>query len=323
MTSTLIVQTEKGYFPQLFKSIDELCAHHLSSGLDPTRAPSHYELIEGEQCLYFDFDGQVDLVQVIDRIYSYLSYYSINWTILIYSSCDSTKQSYHILVRGLHFASHIGCGKVAKLVCEGLPNFDKSIYTTKRNFRMLGSRKRDGTRIKRFHSIHNNRYYKPSEVEHLTLKDSLVSYVDHSRSTCFDSDVPVVAPQMILCSQVIWTPEKIREGLDLVEKLFPGVFKQDKVDGHYLRLKRLKSHHCPLCERTHDSDGGSLVLRQSSFSFRCWRDDDKRLYPLSGNGEDEDETLEIEVVEREEELDEFETSVKAMMEHIHANCKFS
>ena len=343
----LIIQTERGYFPSPFNSLDELCDFHLSK-----EDSSHYELIQGEQCLYFDFDGPITtvtnektsatsrgmvvtrgkesissdagVIAIIDRIYSYLSYFYLpfGYAILVYSSSDTVKQSYHVVVRGIHFLNHIACGEMAKQIATGIPSFDSSIYTIKRNFRMMGSRKRDGTRIKRFHYIFNHGYYCNNERNFHNVKESMITFIDKRRSICIGGSNNVVPVERGNNFQDIFnaSANTVSIGIAMIHQMFPRVFEMERKDTK-IHLRRLKPFHCPLCERVHHSDGGELVIRGDKCFFFCWRNEDRKLFPLIEHNDDE-ETLAIDVVDNESEVDEREQFVQTLVQRIKATCKF-
>lgn len=328
MKMRLIIQEAHGFYPKDFRSMEELCKYHLEF-----QDSSHYELIEGQQQLYFDFDGKasgtslsqlqeklsetIDLIQVIDRIYSFLSYYNVRYVILIYSSSDTVKQSYHVVVKGIHFTDHVDCGNVAKQVMSGVTGFDSTIYTSRRNLRMMGSRKRDGTRIKRFHSCYNFGYFLDTPE---SLPNSFVTNIDLTRSISLYTNVNEMElrPKGWI-TECIWNDIKIDTGLTLVNRMFPNVFRKGKVGNNSIHLLRLKPFHCPLCERTHNSDGAELILkRNGTYHLLCWRNEDKKLLQL----DEKEETLEIEVVEDEEKVEEVKDKVQAIVERIKSLCHF-
>lgn len=333
MKMRLIIQEAHGFYPKDFRSMEELCKYHLEF-----QDSSHYELIEGQQQLYFDFDGKanvtgysseaINLIQVIDRIYSFLSYYNVRYVILIYSSSDTVKQSYHVVVKGIHFDNHIDSGDTAKLIMSGVTGFDSTIYTSRRNLRMMGSRKRDGTRIKRFHSCYNFGYTLDTPE---SLQNSFVTNIDLTRSISLSTSVTLPSKGWI--NECIWDDIKIDTGLTLVNRMFPNVFRKGKVGNNSIHLLRLKPFHCPLCERTHNSDGAELILKRNGrtsepgrraqfqcygYYLLCWRNEDKKLLPL----DEKEETLEIEVVEDEEKVEEVKDKVQAIVERIKSLCHF-
>jgi hypothetical protein len=110
----------------------------------------------------------------------------------------------------------------------------------------------------------------------------------------------------------------MQTGMMLVNRVFPGVFRKGGINGYNVQLIRLKSYHCPLCERRHDNDGGQLVFKGGKYSFFCWRNEDRTLLPL----DEEEETMTIDVVEDEECVDEQEEKIQAIIQRIGTMCRF-
>jgi hypothetical protein len=307
-----------------------MCSFHLSF-----RDSSHYENIIGEQNLYFDFDGRsseggtletINLTDILSKIRNHLESLNIKrYCILIYSSSDSIKESYHILVRGIHFASHIQCGMTARTIASSIESFDSSIYTSRRFFRMIGSRKRDGTRRKRFHSIHNTGYY--SDIELADFKDtkreainSLITFIDKERSTLVGNGNESEPSRAMFKSTFQWDEDKIQVGMSLINDRFPGIYRRGEISNNSIKLIRVKSYECPICDgRRHDSDGGELIYRNGVYSFMCWRNPGKYLALTSESNEEE--TMEIEVVP-DEHVDEHENLVQSLVARVKMSCSF-
>ena len=152
--------------------------------------PCHYELIVGMQSLYFDIDGGTIVRTLISprslieftRIFRILETSSMLFLSIV--QADTVKQSYHIVVKGIHFNDHNDCGEYARNICKDIDTFDSKVYSTARNLRIMHSRKRDATRVKQFHSLYNYGYYTNDEL-HLLNNDKLFA-MKASLVTCID-----------------------------------------------------------------------------------------------------------------------------------------
>lgn len=257
-----------------------------------------YEVIEGHQRLYFDFDGELnveDLSAAIcvqhQRLEQRLGR-QLPIAIDLYSSSDSVKKSYHVIVRGFCFPDHLLCRRFACEIIEiagtSVGAFDATVYTSKRNLRLLHSRKINSTRIKTFvRTVFTNQVIERRSWNQQTiLLESLVSYV---RGCVLipvgDRPLPAV-PE----SRATMSADTVRDALSLVNDLLPGVFSFRELRGKTLFLKRNRAALCPVCERVHDNDNAMVVLRrpwngnQEVLFFICMRDTSRSM-PLQSDEE--------------------------------------
>lgn len=271
MSLHMAIQLTHGFIFKEFASYGQFKHYHQS-----VEDSSHYEIIEGNQCLYFDFDGETDIPGLVVAIRKQLEKYDI--IINVYSSSDRIKTSYHVVVKGVYFKDHIACGQVAKEIMSSLggewvKSFDATVYSVKRNLRLLGSRKIDSTRIKVFHSVAYKSENFASTYENDPLYMSMVICVGGCRLV--DIVVPTETLQRSLIntfSTIDMTPSEANIAFTLVCDLMPGIFSKREVRGKSLFLKRERSGMCPLCERIHDSDCGVVSLRGTGYFFMCFRD---------------------------------------------------
>jgi len=314
-----------------FPAVDDLVNFHLAQP-----DSSHYEVIQGVQNLYADFDGETPLEGVLDKVKAFVASRTFRFAVLVFGACDTTKQSYHVVVKGLHFPDHLECGVRAKEVWGTFPSFDASIYTSRRNLRMLGSRKLDSTRVKRLVGIHDFGYYPPDELllvkndPFLLTKNSLVSFVDQTRSRLvqglvsskpsFPAGVASFGqePNSHLSSRGAWSQALVHKATLLLNAFFPGVFSFRDSNGGVLSFKRVKPARCPLCERTHDNEGVFLTLGSGAvISLHCRRNEDKRSLPLV----EEEETINVQVV-ADSRQGTHESLVASLVDMCKARCVF-
>jgi hypothetical protein len=287
----MAIQLTHGFTFKEFASYREFKHYHQS-----VEDSSHYEIIQGNQCLYFDFDGNVNIPQLVDAIRKRLAGHSI--IVNIYSSSDRVKHSYHVVVKGVYFKDHIACGQIAKEVIalirsdtpeaehEWIKSFDASVYSIKRNLRLLGSRKIDSTRVKAFAGV----AYKSDDwddpaiaaTRHASMHESDPLYMSMviCVGSCKPLEVAAKTESANSADKVAFfrsnatdlTPAEVATAFTLISDLMPGIFSKREVRGKSLFLKRDRAGMCPICERVHDNENGIVSLRSSGFFFTCLRD---------------------------------------------------
>jgi len=264
---------------------------------------SHYEIIQGKQNLYFDFDGEILIDELTEVIKKRYEEFKKPIRIDIYSSSDSIKKSYHVIVKGICFKDHIACGQIAKEVIaligksEWTSSFDSSVYSSKRNLRILGSRKLNSTRVK----VHAGIVYKSDDWKSPFSADQLFLSLASSVSYCHLVDYGLQQVS-IRSDQPGSDSICAADALQLVNDVLPGVFVMREVRGRTLLLNRRKPAHCLVCERRHDSDNAMITQRNGRFFFVCMRDT-SRSFPL-----ETDEEVVLPLIEMGEELVEKDAS---------------
>lgn len=302
----IAVQKEYGFFTEKFNTIDEAVNFHLKD--DAKYDSSHYELIEGPQCLYFDFDGDVDVKHIFQAIMTELTKFN-KIVILAYSSNNDIKKSYHIVVKGIHFKSHIECGFMAKKIVENnnIKNFDDSIYTSKRFFRLLGSRKLHDTRVKVFHSYYSN----DNDFKYpLTLDEQIkLSLIINIPEYSIQMDENTFKKPFIF-KQTEYknlTDNEIQKIRNLIEDKYPSVFTLRRVERQTVFFNRIKKSHCHVCDRIHENENVFMTKVGESYFFRCLRSTESVLF------ENTDKTVKI--VIKKNELHDNPTEFKKIFDH--------
>lgn len=272
----IAIEHQAGFEYKSFQSFGDLQKFHTE-----LRDSCHYEIIEGKQVLYFDFDGELDMEDLKRAILLLLNAYNVR--IDVYSSCDSTKQSYHVLVKGIYFEDHLQCGEFARRVIanSSIKTFDNKVYTSKRNLRLLGSRKLRSTRIKVFHSTLFRSDNFKSRFEENPFIFSLVN------DTADCQLIQIIIPKRTFNQSANLSKEEIASAMELLENVQPGVFKERTVEGSMITLTRKKPAFCPICNRIHESDNGIVYKKAGKFYFKCFRGDD----PMVLEEEDDNPTF--------------------------------
>jgi hypothetical protein len=267
-----------------FQSYTEYKKFHISM-----EDSSNYEIISGKQSLYFDFDGEFDFDILTSRIREKFKDEKIQVT--LYSSCDAVKKSYHVIVKGIYFKDHVDCGIMAMNLASDLPSFDACVYTSKRNLRLLGSRKINSTRVKKFDRV---LYKSPSykcRYEDDPLYMSLVTGIADSK--LFEMGEIYTIPKREFQTAQLSEIEVVLM-MEKVNTFFPHVFTKREVSGNSITLKRVMPFVCLVCDRKHDNENASVFKRGNSIMFRCFRN------PTTTIELDNDSEIEIPIISEEE-----------------------
>jgi len=263
----------------------------------------HYEVISGNQCLYFDFEGKIDVhetdfpefVNVIKNTFP-----TEALRIDVYTSSGLEKISYHIIIKGVYFENHLVNKYLADKIIFALSDvnmlkelYDSTVYTSKRNLRLVGSRKLNSTRVKRFlKTLYINEKFKDLYNKFLstkTLVDGCESFSHKSMQELnfrlsLASDiylckcVKIIIPGLLInekrfdSDKPSFTLEDLENITQYLETYYHGIFDKEKTDVNFFTLKRLKPHHCTICERAHSSDNAFIFKVGENVYFGCHRD---------------------------------------------------
>lgn len=233
----------------------------------------NYEIIIGNQSLYFDFDGREKISdEIFNRLSSVIkSKFKQNIIILLFNSIGFDKYSYHVVVKGVYFSNHITCGSMAKEIIKDVgdldSSFDSSVYTSRRNFRMLGSRKINSTRVKVFDRIlFKDDDFKISYQDDI-FRMSLITEICGELITmgCFEiKNAPI--------NINLWTEDDIKE----VEEFVSGNFTNAGIVNGILNLKRNRPSECVVCGRVHSSENAFATKNGDKLFFFCRRNIEKK-----------------------------------------------
>lgn len=300
MTFKIAVQKYQGdrmLFEDLsFKTLDTLRDYHL--GVPDS---SHYEVISEKQCLYFDFDARekIDFSELVEKIVTEVAKINekLDVKVLLFDSCDSIKFSYHVIVKGFCLKDHLENSYLANKIINAVKDpkivkyFDSSVYTSRRNLRMLGSRKIDSMRVKKFNSV---LYGENSFV----FFESLVC--DTRGFETLDIELPLDIPKNNEHKITLWDQDDILKVQNYLDKKYHGIFSISE-SGNFLALKRKKPGHCFLCDRVHSTENSFVFKRQGAMYFACRRNEDKNYDKIDDSDEDEVFVLNIISVKEEKQ----------------------
>lgn len=295
-----------------FEAVEERPSSYGTDCAKSTSIMFGYEVIEGYQCPYWDFDGELTeedfnmLTQTIEKTFS-----GCRICVNLYNSngkkvTGEEKYSYHVVVKGVFVRSHKECGELtAKIVAETNSSrlkavYDASVYTSKRNLRLLGSRKLNDRRVKVFdRTLFVSDGYKSSHADD-PLSMSLVSRTEDSLLYEISE---AVKPTPIVFDDVERVDCGIRQEhyaqiQELLEQEYPNVFTPDRLVNGLLSMKRKTSARCKLCDKVHDSIGCFITRIRGEFFFNCYRKPKDRYSLSNTNGDDEVELFVVDETQK-------------------------
>ena len=286
-----------------------------SEGIKEGIELNFYEVILGSlpHKPYFDIEGEItdpSVISLVDLckdsvISNSIIVFSekfgmdidINKDILIYSSHGPHKRSYHIVINNWTLPSNKDTGEFAKLVSSKMPAdqvkfIDNSVYSAKRQMRILGSTKNGENRPKIFHETFELKQVKyihqydeiPESDEHKTIMQMAESLITEVREC---SQLSSIAPIEIFSKEfksIDLNDELIHNALVLLGTnmkveygglRFPFNYKGTK--GGLILLQRRHTFICQICHREHEHEGAFLSLHERKDGhqvfFHCRRAD--------------------------------------------------
>lgn len=219
----------------------------------------------------------------------------------VFSSCDETKFSFHILFREWWFNHHTQCRELCRRVTESLDGWDgiidKGVYRSMQQFRMVGSTKFGKNRVKalmetwpwdntysyrphfttpkkgirHWSEIYERAKINPSDpknhhkIRYIELLDSLVQYRQEHKYRDMDC----------VCIGGFYPPVKERVKLNIPEEYvmqvnemfdkseFAEYHSLGSVSGNIISAKRRQLGFCSICGREHSNDGGFIAMSPS------------------------------------------------------------
>lgn len=219
--------------------------------------------------------------------------------ILLYSSSNEKKVSYHIVIDNYMHLNNNEAKAFHKRVMEYLkekygldylntptgPIVDPKVYSTTQQFRIVGNRKQGSDRVKVFNenfTIFDRKYQheyseavdNPARKVLVILKESLVSFTSGCKLLPqFMSEEEVKRRELSGKQTAIEiTDELLKEAIGLLKRYFRNDdYTFDQVDDYRneIRLKRNRASHCQLCQRVHEHQNPYLRVRGSWLIWHC------------------------------------------------------
>lgn len=204
---------------------------------------------------------------------------------LVYSSnaSNGTKVSYHLLIGGY---KHVG-NESAKAFYENVRAYlgnvsthpgkvyaalvDPCVYSSKQQFRLLGSQKAGSGRVK----IFVQRFmYKDEEYIHApsamsTFRESLLTYTRN----CVDiGDLSMYLPPRRVPGASFEISDACADrAMKLLEDAMPDTFTFRCVVGNVVYVTKKGPYYCPVCDREHPHENPKLVITDGKVLYRCRR----------------------------------------------------
>ena len=267
-------ETPRGRKYAFFKSVDEIYTYLMSL---EQKDRCMYEVIFGESPhkIYFDIDGKGISVQdglnnlqkVIDeslRVCKELGHTVSQKNVMVFTSSNREKQSYHVVLRGYCVQSNVHVKEFVKRM-RGIDDIiDMSMYSSKQNFRMLYCQKLGTDRTKIPLEELNGIKLQWSSHEQ-DFRDSLVYNVE----SCTTIDITVEHKTQKLEE----LPDEVADILEVARKSYADMsnFEFLKIHNNILYLKRIRPSYCKLCKRTHEHENSFIVYSKDNYYFVCRR----------------------------------------------------
>lgn len=267
----------------------------------PVEKRNMYEIIPGlkPQKIHFDVDiGEVYIKnfdednfinELIENIIKFIKVdLDLTKDIMIFTSHGKAKKSYHIIVnnyclRNMHETKQFMNAIISN--ANGLAQYiDTSIYTTNRQFRLVGSSKlNDISRMKKFSKVWK---YKGNEIVS-DYQDDVTIFINSlvsNTNNCMPLDLFEKAPDRKIITNSYELSHANGEALnDVIKKMFVkkfncGIFfkldDQMQSGSGLLLAKRISKSFCALCDRVHENENPYFVItNRGEVKYSCRRND--------------------------------------------------
>jgi len=289
---------------QLFYPINEISSVFSGPEADHGEPATvcYHEVIRGDrpQRLRFDIDlktseEEVDINEILyDIIYAIVSafyelYYvdlaeSIDYSdIVITTSSDHTKHSFHIIVLNYYVLNNEEAKEFALTVSNALPEYinkiiDKAVYNKTQSFRVFGSAKCGTTRYKRQNAelseMLGTRYLSESELKkynYLLIESPngklLPRICDALETTETEASEDIILKALELSKE-------ITAGHEFVKNI-----------GNLLCFRRISPTRCRICEETHSRDNSLMLYIRNGKLYECCKQRKKKSILIGVVGE--------------------------------------
>ena len=255
-----------------------------------------YEIILGDQKQkpYFDIDvdditkdGDKIIEELINAIVAVLEPkmgLSLEENVLIFTSHGKSKWSYHVILDGIYFDNnHVNKEFMAQVISKmkhSSEYVDTSMYSSKQQFRIVGSRKYGSERVKipkiNF-SVggvsYKSKMFDMSDLE--ILESSLVTFIESSFLLPFGDGRKPMRPFNNALDNNFDEAKVFNLAIEVLEKYSQSnvdAFDFSRSDGSMITLKRVKASYCPLCLREHQNENPFITVSPNGcVYFYCRR----------------------------------------------------
>jgi hypothetical protein len=283
---------------------------------DDIKDRNFYEMIFGEFKQKPHFDIDIDIINVGEKYHDTiinvstkvldilittcietLNNFGINIIIeediLIYSSHCPTKQSFHLVINNYCHDSNIEARAFYDIIIKSIKDkygskyiefIDKNVYSSKQQFRILGSQKINSDRPKilneifTFNGIEYTHKY-PNNVSNINYTRFFESMITHT----FDCKI---LPFFTISSNTFNT-SRITSSIDISQKLADMClliliekfklnniivnFTITNIKNNIIVLHRHKPSYCPLCKRIHENQHPFMFINSGKLYWDCRR----------------------------------------------------
>lgn len=237
-------------------------------------------------------DGDIDNVisHVVDGIFKVAigmgKHLDPRRDVIVCTSHGGDKRSAHIVIDRYCHRSNEEAGEFYRMVISHVPSelhkfVDDSVYSTRQQFRMLGSQKTGSGRVKTFckewhyHGkliVHNTRDVPRSiNRDMVFLSRSLVTMTYGCKMLL----VIVAKPARKTFSSEDLTKDEIETATKIVKdhiNNFDSTFTIRGVKGRMILLRKLCPYECKVCHRHHDNENPLIIVREDGrIDFYCRR----------------------------------------------------
>ena len=214
----------------------------------------------------------------------------IDRDILLYTSHGETKRSYHVVIHHYCHANHDQAGAFYRQVTqqmkpENAQYVDAGVYSSKQNFRLMGSQKMGSYRPKlfcqkfivgekEFNHVYDAEFRSDKHKKVELLRESLVSWVrDCQYLPSFQTKEEENRKHKFeevgdLSNDIIQEAKKLLNRDD-----FPFVVRE--IRGNVVSLRRLRPSFCDACKRIHEHENPYLLIVDEYVYFCCRRSSNK------------------------------------------------
>jgi len=333
----------------LFKSHADLFNHMMNI---PVHQRSMFEVIPGDRPHKPHFDIDIDMTNnvnvneimsdVIDAICDTMKNNGIvldtNNDILIYTSSGSEKASYHIIINNWKHNNNKDAKNLAKQVRSNFPEhiadyIDKSVYSSKQQFRLLHCSKLRTQRVKipvpewktsKYHikyPVIQNMYdeflaslvsvtigckflplfYDPS-LAIVTTTDGRIIQHDDTHEVTEENRVNLKKVDIDKCMISLYSKMEDILGCAKNRSDIWNTFNVRSREGGMISLTKRRSYFCPICTRKHENENPYITVNNNgSVRYHCRRAETS-LYLTSIVGQ-----------QPEEEIEEVESNITPQM----------
>lgn len=306
----------------LFKSHVDLYNHIMKI---PIEKRSFFEIIQGNKPhkphfdIDFDMSNGLDIVTVnnimsdildaiIETVQANGVTLDLNKDILIYTSSRPEKASYHIVINGWMHNDNKDAKNLAKQIRIKFPediadHIDRSVYSTKQQFRLLHCTKLRTKNTKvaipiwktskhtiTYPQIHNQYdeflasmvgvtlgcnhmppFYDPSGS--ITVSsDGIITQVESTGDVSYENKIELKKKDIDKCLEELYRKTEDVLGYSKNNSAIWNVFAVRSIEGGFISLTKRRPYLCPICLRQHENENPYMTVSTKGLvKYHCRR----------------------------------------------------